>query len=343
VPRVLYPPGLAKELEQLKAAVRGSYSGIPALENNLNSVHDTVAAMLEVNEVLTRQRGDANNSALLVGEADKIVTNLNYKIDAITEALAGYLQTVTIPHAFCAYERSPGSSNPAPIFGGISSLATAQPLDAVPTNIAATEGLGFILVVVNAGSDTDGTITVTGTSVDPDTGAQTGADTDNIVVSGLTTDGTANDGNGNPVYSFTNAYISSKLFTGAVTLSTADLTLTDVDVYHLSFTGLMDVPTVELDVLEADVHTGHVNAQLDGYLYSVVINGSVCDLSNDAAVNLGTNGVAVTANKDYRLRAGAIGKVLDGTKDGVFAEFYFSTSASYLTEFSMKLWAKLTV
>jgi hypothetical protein len=175
------------------------------------------------------------------------------------------------------YDAEPDRGAVTNVHGGLVSLATGQPLDSVPTDLVVTKGIGKVMVAINAGSDVAGDITVTGESIDRETGASTPADTDTLTVDAVTTDGSDTDSNGNTRYSFTGAYITSKWFTGTVTLSTADLTLTDVDVYHVSFEQFNDSKSIVLTTFDANIFTTNVAAEFDAYLYSLEVTNRHCE------------------------------------------------------------------
>jgi hypothetical protein len=229
------------------------------------------------------------------------------------------------------------------IHGGLSSLATGQALDSVPTDLPVTAGTGKLMIVVNAGADTTGDITVTGTTVDRETGTETGADTDTVTIAGLTTDGSDTDADGNIRHSFTNAYITSKWFKGATTLSTTNLTLTDVDVWQCSFEQLNDWLEYELDTFDINAYETNTNAWLYGYLYSVVPKGTdMVDIARESTLDLPA--AEVTANKFYRLRRGNIGKVLNGTTDGFFVDLHLGPdNQTYWEDVTMKIWCLVTI
>jgi hypothetical protein len=252
---------------------------------------------------------------------------------------SGLSTTTAIPVCFTIYDAEPARGSESNVHGGLLSLATGQPLDSVPTNIVVSKGIGKLIVVVNAGSDLSGDITVTGTSVNRDSGATTGADTDTITVDALTTDGSSTDSNGNTKHSFTGAYITSKWFTGSVTLSTADLTLTDVDVYHVSFEQFNDKSNLTLDTFDANIYTTNVAAEFDAYLYSLEVTGDKCDISLEAELHVGADGETAIANKYWRLRRGNIAKALDGSTDGVWVDIHYSNSPSYVEDVTLKVWA----
>ncbi len=241
--------------------------------------------------------------------------------------------------AFSMYDAEPARASETSIDGAFLPLATAQPLDSVPTDLVVSKGTGKIVVVVNAGSDFSGEITVTRTSVDRDTEVITGSDTDTLTIDALTTDDSDADGNGNVRHAFTGAYITSKWFVGTVTLSTTDLTLTDVDVYHVSFEQFDDTASITLDTFDANILTTSVNAEFDAYLYAIMVTGDKCNITREASVNVGVDGETALANKYWRLRRGNINKAIDGTTDGTWVDVHYSNSPAFVEDVSIKVWA----
>jgi hypothetical protein len=251
--------------------------------------------------------------------------------------------TIAVPLLLATYDAEPSRGSVSNLHGGLLSLATGQPLDSVPTDLVVTKGIGKLIVVINAGSDVSGSITVTGETIDRNTGASTPADTDTLTVDALTTDTSDTDGNGNPRYAFSGAYITSKWFTGSVTLSTADLTLTDVDVYHVSFEQFNDSSGITLNSFDANIFTTNVNAEFDAYLYTLEVTGDKCDIERSASLNVGTDGETAIANKYWRLRKGNIAKAVDGTTDGIWADVHYSNSPAYVEDVNIKIWATKTL
>lgn len=247
--------------------------------------------------------------------------------------------TVGIPISFSMYDAEPARGSETSLDGAFLVLATGQPLNSVPTDLIVSKGTGKLVVVVNAGSDIDGDITVTGTSVDRETGATTPADTDIITIDALTTDNSDTDANSNIRHAFTGAYITSKWFTGTVTLSTANLTLTDVDVYHASFEQFDDQSDLTLETFDANIFTTNVNAEFDAYLYSLEVTGDKCNITREASLNVGADGETAIADKYWRLRRGNINKALDGATDGVWADIHYSNSPAYVEDVTIKIWA----
>ncbi len=241
--------------------------------------------------------------------------------------------------SFSMYDAEPARGSETSLDGAFIVLATAQPLNSVPTDLVISKGTGKIIVVVNAGSDIAGSITVTGTSVDRDTGATTGSDTDILTIDALTTDGSDTDANGNTRHAFTGAYITSEWFVGTVTLSTTNLTLTDVDVYHVSFEQFDDTADITLDTFDANILTTNVNAEFDAYLYSIMVTADKCNIEREASLNVGAGGETALADRYWRLRRGNINKALDGTTDGTWVDIHYSNSPAYVEDVSIKVWA----
>ena len=246
---------------------------------------------------------------------------------------------VAISYPFDFYDAQPARGSETNWHGGLNSLATGQPLDSVPTDLVVTKGIGKVVIVVNAGTDLMGDITITGTSVDRDTGVSTPADTDTISVNALTTDSSTTDANGNIVHVFTEAYISSKWFHGTVTLSTTDLTLTDVDVYHCSFEQCNDDTNMTLNTIDANLFTTNANAEFDCYLFGIRVAGDKCDLVLGAELHVGADGFTAIANKYEHLRKGNINEPFDGTTDGWWVDIHYSNSPSYVEDVTVTVWA----
>ena len=207
-------------------------------------------------------------------------------------------------------------------------------------DIVATSGIGKIVVAVLGGNDIDGEITVTGTSVNRETGAETGADTDTLTVDALTTDDTHTDGVGVIEHEFTGAYITSKWFRGAVTLSTTTLDLTDVDTYQVSFEQMNDRPYFTLDTLDITAYAVNTLAWLDCHIYALEVTGDKCNITPLADLELPA--ASTEANKYYRLRRGNIGKALIGTTDGFWVDLTLGplTPGGYWEDVTLKVWTK---
>jgi hypothetical protein len=224
--------------------------------------------------------------------------------------------------------------------GGLLGLVAGGTLTNILT-IPATAGIGKLMIVVNAGSDFDGEITVTGTTVDRNTGAETPADTDVLTIDALTTDSSDTDASGNVRHSFTRAYITSKWFKGAVVLSTSNLTLTDVDVYQVSFNQWNDSGEIAVDTLDFTAIATNGAAWAYVYLYLLTVNGDKCRISRTVSLELSS--ADVDADKSYRLRRGNIGMTIDGTTDGSWIDFFPGPLPNnYWENINALLWANIT-
>jgi hypothetical protein len=242
---------------------------------------------------------------------------------------------------FSSYDAEPARSSESNLHGGLLSLDTGSALGpATPANdITVTKGTGKILIVVNAGTDLVGTITVTGDTIDRNTGVKTVGDVDTIEVDALTTDGSTTDSNGNTVHGFTGAYLTSKWFTGTVVLSTSTLNLSDVDTYHVSFEQVNDKPDLLFNTFDVNLFTTNVAAQFDGYLYGLRKTTTYkCNIILGAQLHIGTDGETAIANKYWRLRSGKIDEPFDGNTDGFWVDLHYSNSPAYVEDVNTKVW-----
>jgi len=220
--------------------------------------------------------------------------------------------------------------------GNFNKLADAQALDAVPTDLVVAAGIGKLVVVINAATDSAGSITVTGTSVNRETGIETGGDTDTLTVSGLTTDSSTTDANGVIVHGFANAYITAKWFTGTVTLSTTDLTCTDVDVWLCAFEQLNDTPTFTIDTLDVTAECTNTAGWFSAHLYTLTVTGDTCVIADVApAVLTAANSIVGI----YRLRRGNLATKVYGTSDGFWLDIDPGPDANtYWSNINTKVW-----
>jgi hypothetical protein len=233
------------------------------------------------------------------------------------------------------FESVIGTATEQNVHGLLHSLLTAQTLNSGASIGPVTIGTGKLVLALIAGSDAVGTIRVTGTSVDRETGVETASDTDDLTIGGLTTDASDTDANTNTRHAFTDAYITSKWFTGSVTISTTDVNLSDVDVYQCSFEQLNDTPQYVLDTLDLNAVPNNSSAEADIYLYSLTVVGSKCAITREASINL----TSITASVPYRARRGNIGKALKGATDGFWVDM-FLTGVNQWNDVGLKVWAK---
>lgn len=353
------PKVYEKEIQELKTLIHS----LPTPKSYDKEVTDLEDSDDFLQAMLTSDPPQQENNAVVVLDTPKSYDNDIAKLAALIEAqpathdhqndvdelqkiLYGfehYVYKFDVPICMDYFDAVPARGSESNWHGGLLSLATGQPLDSVPTNLVVTKGIGKLIIVVNAGSDISGSITITGESIDRNTGASTPADTDVIAIDALTTDGTTTDSNGNTVHSFTGAYISSKWFTGTVTLSTADLTLTDVDVYHISFEQVNDSRELKMRTFDANIFTTNVAAEFDAYLYTLHVISGKCNINKEADLHVGADGETAIENKYWRLRRGNIDEFIDGTTDGFWVDVHYANSPVYVEDVTVSVWLTQTI
>jgi hypothetical protein len=230
------------------------------------------------------------------------------------------------------------------IFGTLAVSSTANDVDAGDVTLTADAvwGLGKMVIVSNGVAET-GTITITGTSVDRNTGAETALDVSTIVIDTTTTDANGTDANGQITHSLTNAYITDKWFDGRadIVISQTAGSLTDLDIYACSFNQFGDVRSINLKSFDVTVScvTGDASTKLSLHTYTVQVNGD--------KVNILPGGVGVVRTSDlvtggwYRLRRGELDIQLDGTTDGIFADISFLGSPAKFKDATVQIWADI--
>lgn len=247
--------------------------------------------------------------------------------------------TVDIPIVLTEYDAEPARASESNVHGAFVKIDDAASMSSGVPFAATAKGVGKVVVVVIAGADVIGDITVTGTSVDRDTGATTPNDTSVITLTGVTTDASTTDSNGNTVHAFTKAYITDKWFVGVVTLSTSDVDISDMDIYHISFEQFNDRPSVTLNTFDVNLLTTSVNAEFDAYLFDIHVTGDECIIENESGLHIGADGETALANKYWRLRRGNLNETLNGTTDGIWVDMHYSNSPAFVEDVTMKVWA----
>lgn len=256
---------------------------------------------------------------------------------------------VDVPVVLTMFDAEPARAAEEGWNGGLLELDNAASVGpATPANdfTVSTKGSGKIMIAVNTSSDSAGDITITGTSVSRDTMAQTGGATSVITINGTTTDSSAVDGNGNTVHGFTKAYITDKWYTGVVVISTSNVTIEDMDVFHVSFDQFGDHSGVTINQMDFNVFSTGVSAEFDAYMYTLEVTGDECDVTMVADVHVGSVGGAkaqpAVANKYYRLRQGAIAAAIDGTSDGFWVDITYAGTPIAIEDVTGKVWADIS-
>ena len=323
-------------------------AGISATWTGINATDIVTATISSTSGTFTSQSiVSATVSALVantanisaVAAASIVVTSLVAISATISSLVVSSINaTVDIPITLQMYDAEPARGSETNWNGAFQSLITSQALDTSPTDITVSKGTGKFVTIINAGSVVTGTINVYGDSVNRDTGAITSADTDALTIDTLSTNSSTTDANSNVVHMYEDAYITSKWFTGTVVLSTPDLTLTDVDVYHVSFEQMNDKPNLTLNTFDASLFTSNVNAEFDAYLFTLHVTGDKCEIHNEGGLHVGNVGLPALASKYWRLRQGSINDAIDGTTDGLWVDVHYSNSPSYVEDVTVKVW-----
>jgi len=213
------------------------------------------------------------------------------------------------------------------IYGMLVSLTSGSALNS-STPINTTGGCHRIMIVINSATDAAGTITVTGTTRDrTDTSTSTGSDTEDITISGVSTDGSSTDAEGNPIHSFSNVYITDKWFEGAITISTTNVALSDVDVYGILYHQFDDYYSVMLETYDLTAYCTNASAWLYNYMYLVIHNGNKkYDIDNIVSHEIPAG--TTVANMGYRRRK-KIRRVIDCSDgEGVWFSLFLGPSSS---------------
>jgi hypothetical protein len=241
------------------------------------------------------------------------------------------------PICFATYTDLPVRNAEENQHGGLLAIDTAHDLSA--GDLVISNGVSKIALVLNAGSDYDGEITVTGTEVDSNTGVQTPGQTSTITVDALTTDTSAADGNGIVEYNLANAYITDKWFTGSITIASSDTAITDMDTYQLSFEQFNDASHVTMTSTDLNVKClASVGAKMSAYLYTVIVNGDKVTIEAVASRVEDT----FVAGRYFRSRHGNLDIVLDGSTDGIFMITAFLGTNTF-ADAGVKIWADILI
>lgn len=237
-------------------------------------------------------------------------------------------------------------NNEQNIFGGIHTHSDGESL-VNGSPIIFESGTGRVMLIVNAGTDTSGVITVTGDTVDRISGVVTVDDTEEITVAGLSVDTSSVDGDGNVIHELSNCPLTEKWFTGAtVTLSTATtgaggVDLSDVDVKHLSYNQMNDQAGLTLLTLDAYLHTTNNSAEFHVHLYTVKAENGTVAISHVAGIDI--DGGDALAEEHWRLRKANLAVPLDGS-DGegfFFDQFIGPTGTQYIDDGMVILWVNV--
>lgn len=225
------------------------------------------------------------------------------------------------------------------LHGGLDAVVTGGVLTTIAP-INTTVGLSRVLLVVNGGGDTSGQITLTGTSVDRDTGTETGSDTEVIEIDGVTTDGSTAGTELATLYSFTDAYISAKWWKGALTLSTATpfVALSDLDVYSIAFEQFNSSNGVTVHSIDNTLYAESVASDFELQAYKVQPTGTPTAAGCDVLQVTNMLQTSPSLNLFYRLRRGQLATTIAGADgEGFFIQAKVGNSRTW-TNWNCKVW-----
>ena len=270
-----------------------------------------------------------------------VMSHTNGTIETrITPIDESFLRTSRVPLG--TYSAIPARNSQENVHGDLTSISTGGDINAGDITLTADTdwGLGKMVIVSNGVAET-GTITITGTEVDRNSGVETASQVSTVVIDTTTTDAGGTDANSQTTHSLTNAYITDKWFTGTanIVLSQTAGSLTDIDIYHCSFEQFGDVRSINLRSIDikvlCDDSTG---ASLSAHMYKVDVTGDKVDILPVASIVRTSDFVS---GQQYRLRRGDIDIELDGRTDGIFVNLSYLGSPSKFRDADMKIWADI--
>jgi hypothetical protein len=199
-----------------------------------------------------------------------------------------------------------------------------------------TAGTSRILFVIKTANDAVGTMTVSGDTRDrTDTSVLNAADSEDISVTGLSTDNSAVisvESQPHTKHEFVKCYMTDKWFDGSISVSTTDLDILTMDVYQISYRQFNDSPSSTLKGFDVMTEVLNANAWFYAYLYAIV-NQTGKEYNLSALISHVINTPSVV-DASYRRRK-AINQTLNTTTDGVWVELHFGPDTfSYFINFT---------
>jgi hypothetical protein len=229
--------------------------------------------------------------------------------------------SITVKRTLSTYIDKPVRGKEISQFGGMEKILDAGSFSS-GTPDTATNGCGRLVFSIIAGSDLVGDVLITGDTVDRNTGAITAGDTETITLSGASTDTSDTDAQGNQRHAFSGAYITTKWFQCAITISTTEVDVSDFDLWNIAYHQFGDTPTsVEIDTFDFTGLPTNTAAWLYGYIYSLEKTNGTCVIERLGSIELPAS-VIDAANVHYRRKFGNIAKTLDPSTDGFWIDLF---------------------
>ena len=127
----------------------------------------------------------------------------------------------------------------------------------------------------------------------------------------------------------------------AVTISTSDVTLTNVDTYGIAFEQLNDDATVQLETIDITMECTNATAWADLYFYMIEVTAPKCDI--ETVVDMHISVAESEVEKYYRKRRDLENIPMDGTTNGGWAELILGPlNQNYWEDNNITLWGEIT-
>ena len=249
-----------------------------------------------------------------------------------------------LPVVLTTFDAAPTKATVQNVHGAL--LAIANQSGTTLDNVTPITGNGGqSKLMINVGDvTTGGTITITGDTINRDTGAVTVADTEVITITTDSTDSSTTDLNGIDSWDFVDAYITSKWFYDDFTITTSVADLSLVDVYQTTYEQFNDKPYIIIDSIDANMFVNNTSGSFSGHFYAVkqtaINRADIIQMAQEVWQSGGASAFP-TANRFYRMRDGAILETLNCTTDGIFVTLFFGGAASYFEDVGLKVWARI--
>jgi len=226
------------------------------------------------------------------------------------------------------------------IHGGITMIVEEKPLS-ISEYIDCAVGISKLMIALEDGADYQGTIRITGTRVDRNTGEVTVGFVEHLDVDGETSNTSGIDSLGYFVWGFHSAYITSNWFVGDVIISTEDVEVLHTSVFQVGFEQFNDSANITLDTFDATFDISSTLAEYSFHLYLVIIKDSSVDVVRAMSA------VRESANINplmYRVRRSNLNIPINGTDSGIFIDANLGPlNQTYFDSLVIKLWATKTI
>lgn len=189
-----------------------------------------------------------------------------------------------------------------------------------------------------------GSLVVTGTIVDRNTGVETPNFVEVIPVNGLTIDASTVNGGGGVVHDFTNGYMTKNWFKGQFTVSTPDLDITELAAYQISYNQFNDQPDAILTTADVRMRTTSAATEAHCHLYSVIVSPVDGTVEIKSIVSLDINAGEAVEDGFYNKKQSHIDQAFNGAAgDGWFGDVTFGGTGqqSFVESWHLIVWGSI--